>query len=283
MIRRRTLLVAGAALALLPYQAVATPVPLKRAGGHLLIPVTVRGRTVDAVLDTAAEVSVLDTAFARSIGVRGGKRATAQGSGAARIETRLVKGVVLQVADLTLRPEHVAVLDLGDIGRRLIQRPVAMILGRELFDASRIVVDLEAATLTPIGREREPAGERLTLTTRRGVEQVPVTIEGRPGTADFDIGNGGRVLVGEAFARRTGLLAGRPLGTIGGGGIGGEAQQTTLDLRSLVVAGQTFETVPAAVDANPEAADANIGTAILGNFALGVDFAQRAVWLDPRS
>lgn len=284
MINRRALLAAAAAvLAMVPGCAAANTVALKRAGGHLLIPVTVAGRTVDAVLDTAAEVSVLDTTFARELGLRGGARATARGSGAATIETRLVKGVTLSVAGLTLRPAAVAVIDLGDIGRRLIQRPVAMILGREFFDASRIAVDLQAATLRPVDRSEAPRGVRLALTTRRGIEQVPVTIEGHAGTADFDIGNGGRVLLGGSFAARAGLLTNRPTGRIGGGGIGGEALQTTLTIGHLELAGQRFEAVPAAIDANPEASDVNIGTGILGAFNLVVDFSERAVWLDPRS
>ena len=283
LIDRRFLIAAGAALALLPGPSAALPVQMKRAGGHLLIPVTVGGRTVDAVLDTAAEASVVDQAFAAQLGLRSYRTATARGSGAASIQTRLVKGVVLQVAGLTLHPRFVAVIDLGDIGRRLIGRPISMILGREFFDASRIAVDVDAATLTPLDRSREPAGRKLVLTPRRGVEQVAVTIEGIAATADFDIGNAGHVLIGEAFAARHGLLKGRPLGSIGGGGIGGEARQTTLALKSLDLAGRRFTNIAAAIDANPDAADCNVGTQVLRSFGIVADFARRAVWLDSRA
>ncbi|QXQ07067.1 retropepsin-like domain-containing protein [Sphingosinicellaceae bacterium] len=282
-IDRRFFMAAGAALALLPGTAGAQPVQMKRAGGHLLIPVTVGGRTVDAVLDTAAEASVVDKAFAAELGLKGYRTATARGSGAASIQTQLVKGVVLQVAGLTLRPRFVAIIDLGDIGRRLIGRPISMILGREFFDASRIAVDVDAATLTPLDRSREPAGKRVALTPRRGVEQVAVTIEGIAATADFDIGNAGHVLIGEAFAARHGFLTGRPLGSIGGGGIGGEARQSTLALKSLDIAGRRFTNIVAAVDANPEAADCNVGTQVLRSFGIVADFARHAVWLDARA
>ena len=283
LVGRRTFLAAATALALLPGPAGARTVQMKRAGGHLLIPVTIGGRTVDAVLDTAAEVSVVDRAFAAELGLRSYRGATAQGTGAATLQTRLVKGVELSVAGLTLRPKFVAVIDLGDIGRRLVGRPISMIIGRELFDASRIAVDVDNATLTPLSRDTEPAGRRLALTPRRGIEQVAVVVEGIATTADFDIGNAGHVLIGEAFAHRHGLLKNRPLGDIGGGGIGGKARQTTLPLKHLDIAGRRFNDLVAAIDANPNASDCNVGTQVLRAFGIVADFSQRAVWLEPRT
>lgn len=283
MIDRRILIAAGLA-ALLPLPAAAGTSRLRVTPDRLFLPASVNGRAVEGLLDSGAEVSVVDAAFAERLGLTHHRTATARGSGAATVQARLVKGVTLNVAGLTLRPKFVAVLDLSDISRRLTRSPINLIVGRELFDAARLRVDIEAATLTVLDRDRrEPPGMRLPLTGHRGIEAIPVAIEGRDGMADFDIGNGGRVLIGKAFAARHRLAQGRPTTQIGGGGIGGEAMQTAFTLRHLDIAGVRLTDVPVAIDANETANDANIGLAVLRRFGIVTDFPRRAVWLDPRT
>ncbi len=109
-----------------------------------------------------------------------------------------------------------------------------------------------------------------------------MTIEGVPGHADFDLGNGGTVLIGADFAARHGLLGGRPTRVIEGGGIGGAARQIGFTLAALDVAGTRFADVPVAIDTSPTATDANIGVRLLRRFAIVTDFAARSVWLDYR-
>ena len=281
-IDRRTALVGGAAL-LLPSRSVGGPnvTPLRLVGDRIYVTATLDGVTTEALLDSGAEMTVVDRAFAARLGLDDGTPATARGTGTATAAATLVGGVEIRVGGVTLRPATVAVIDLADISARLAHRRIDAIVGRDLFDAARLAIDLRRGTLTAIGRRREPAGERLTLTGRRGIETVPVTIEGRSAQADFDLGNGGRVLVSGNLAARL-LRDGRATATVGGGGIGGETVQRTLVLRDLVVAGRRFVNVPAAVDASPSAADANLGVRILRNFAIITDFAEGAVWLQAR-
>ena len=281
---RRSLLAGGAAALLWPRPGgAAEPTRLRIAGDRVFIPIVVNGRRVEALLDSAAEASFLDTRFAAALGLEAGVPATARGSGAGIAAARLVRGVEIVAAGLTLRPAAVGVTDLSDVSRRLAQRDIAMVLGRELFDAARLAIDLVAGTLAVLPRQGVPPGVRLPLTAEHGVECVPVSIEGQPGLAEFDLGNGGRVLIGQAFARRHGLLSdARPRSTIGGGGIGGEVTQVAFSLRGLDVAGHHFADVPVAVDANGNAADANIGVRVLRQFRIVTDFAASAVWLAPR-
>lgn len=287
-IDRRALLAAGAALVALPACGAADPAvtPLRVAGDRLYIAASVNGVAVEALIDSAAETSILDTEFAARLGLRRGEPVTARGTGAATAAATLVRGATIDVAGLRLRPREVAVIDLGDIARRLGRGPLPLVLGRELFDAARLRIDIAAATLTVVASTATPAptpaGVRLPLTARRGIETVPVTIEGLPASADFDFGNGGTVLIGAAFAARHGLLAGRSTGAIPGGGIGGETTQTTFTLRHFEIAGARFADLPVAIDASPTASDANIGVRLLRRFAVTTDFAARGVWLDDR-
>ena len=288
MIVDRRSLVAGAATLLapallVPAAARAGPVTrLRIAGDRVHLPASIDGRMVEALLDSAAETSVVDRALAARLGLRGGAPVIARGTGAATTDATLVAGVELFVAGLRLRPAAVGVIDLGDISRRLGGRPIELIIGRDLFDAARLAIDLDAATLATVASRATPRGVRLPLTTRRGIEGVPLTIEGVAAQADFDSGNGGTVLIGADFAARHGLLDGRPTSTIAGGGIGGEVRQTTFTLRTLDLAGHRFTDVPVAIDASPTAADANIGIRLLRRFAIVTDFRARVVWLDYR-
>ena len=280
---RRNIL-AGAMTLLAPVTVGAGPrvTPLRLIGNRIYLTATINGIATEALLDSGAEMTVLDTGFAARLRLGDGTAVTARGTGTATTQAALIAGAEMHVAGLTLRPETVAVIDLGDISARLAHRRIDAIVGRDLFDASRLAIDLSGGTLVPIGRRREPAGDRLTLTGRRGIETVPIRVEGFAAQAEFDLGNGGRMLIGKAFAAARGLPGRRPTTRIGGGGIGGETLQTAFVLRHVDIAGQRILDVPVAIDASDTAADANIGVALLRRFRIVTDFAERAVWLQAR-
>jgi hypothetical protein len=263
--------------------------PAAKAGGRrltvirnrLFLPVSVNGHRARALVDSAAEASLLDTAFARRIGLVAGDAVTTRGSGG-DADAALAKGVVIEALGLRLGPLTVGVLDLSDVGRRLVKAPLPVILGRELFDAARIRVDVAKAVMQTVPHGREPGGLRLPLTTEHGVETFPASIEGHPPVATaFDLGNANEVLVGGDYAQELGLLADRPVVEKPGGGIGGETLRKTFTLRSLEIAGRRFRDVPAALDAHSSATKLNVGVPILRNFGMVADFAGRSLWLTP--
>jgi hypothetical protein len=53
-------------------------------------------------------------------------------------------------------------------------------------------------------------------------------------------------------------------------------------LKSVRIAGVTFHNVRAAIDEQPNAADANVGVKLLRQFRIVTDFPAKAVWLEPR-
>jgi hypothetical protein len=166
-----------------------------------------------------------------------------------------------------------------------LHRRLDVILGREVFDAARLSIDIEGRRIAVVDRQREPRGVRLELVTEHGIETVPVRVESAdPVRATFDLGNGSQVLVGAAFAQRMGYLGdGRQVTTQRGGGLGGETTRQVFRLRTLEVAGKTLADVEAAIDSNPSASDLNIGVSVLRHFRITTDYAQHAVWLEPRN
>lgn len=253
-------------------------------GDRLFIPARLNGiETRDALLDSGAELSLVDQAFAQQAGLVTAGTETARGTGGEE-EVTFAQGVTIEAVGIRLENRPVAVLDLGDIATRLVGSPVTMIVGRELFDAARLAIDIENGTIAAVGRDQVPVGLQLTMDTHNALQTIPVAVEGgAPVQAEFDLGNGSEVLIGAAYAERAGLLApDRIVGQKSGGGIGGEVERDLVVLAELEVAGVTFRDVPAAIDRTDNAGDVNVGVRILRNFGITVDFAENAVWLEPR-
>lgn len=257
--------------------------PLELFNGRLFVDATLNGEPVRALLDSGAEMSVVDDDRAARLGLVPNGAAIARGSGAQAMEARFARGVTIAAAGVTLADRTVAVLDLGEVSARLIGRDVALIVGRELFDAARLRIDIEGGRIDRC--TCAPRGVRLGVTDRRGIPTVPVTIEGgEPVQADFDLGNGSGVLIGRAYAERIGVAApDRIVARRSGGGLGGAVERDIVVLRGLTLAGREFREVEAAIDPAPDAADLNIGTSILRNFIITTDFAEGAIWLEPRA
>lgn len=250
--------------------------PLVIDNGRLFVQVKVNGTPTEALLDSAAEASIVDPKFAAAAKLPQGEEITIKGSGG-EAKARIIEGATIEFLDKTIPIEALVISDLGEISQRLIKRPTQAIVGRELFDAMPLAIDLEASTVKLA--TGSPAGTKLPLTGHAGVESIPVMVGSITGQAEFDLGNGSGTLVSRAFAQKTGLTV---TGKKAGGGIGGEVIRDTTVIPALSVAGVTYRDVPASIDDQPSADDLNLGTSILKDFLITTDFKQRAVWLAPR-
>ena len=260
------------------------PLSLAR-GSRLTIAAKINGHSLTALLDSAAEATIIDRDVARELKLDHGPAVTGQGSGNASFEATLINGVTLEALGLVLKDQTVAVADLSDVGRRLLHHRIDAILGREIFDAARLSIDIEGGRISVLGRDHEPRGVRLDLVTEHGVETVPVRVEsGELVRATFDLGNGSQVLIGSVLASRMRFLTdGRKVTAERGGGLGGEVERPVFRLRSLEIAERRFTDVAASVDPSPSASDVNVGVSILRHFHITTDFANHTVWLDPRN
>jgi len=267
-------------LALLALAAPASAEPLELFNNRPFVAITINGRAATALLDSAAEMTMLDDDFAAGLGLAATGGATAHGSGAEAMQARFADHVAIRAAGAAL-DQRVAILDLGEVSSRLLGRNVDMLLGRELFDAARLRIDYAAGTIERF--EGEPRGVRLPVGEHRGVPTFPAAVEGQaPVEAVFDTGNGGEVLIGRSYAERIGLAApGRIVERSSGGGLGGARRRDIVILGTVTVAGRTFRDVRAAIDPGATASDLNFGTSILRHFRITTDFANRSIWLEP--
>jgi hypothetical protein len=253
---------------------------LELRSNRLFMPVSINGVKVEALLDSAAEMTFIDPTLAGGLGLKAEGGAIAKGSGG-HSPVQFAKGVSIEAAGVQLTHLTVALLDMTDLSRRLLGSELRVVLGRELFDAARVEIDISRGTIRSLDAAVEPKGIKLPLTSHHGVESLPCRVEGVATMADLDLGNGSEVLIGKTFAEQHGLLdPGRVVERKFGGGIGGTVVRDIIVLESLEVAGVKFENVRAAIDATDGAGEINIGTSILRRFVLTVDYAERAVWLE---
>lgn len=256
--------------------ATASAEPLREERDRLFIAAEVNGVPVEALLDSGAELSVADTAFAQEAHITGGDEVAMRGTGAGESRARIVEGVRISAAGVTLDHATIAVTDLRDVSQRLVGRPLRFVLGRDFFDSGRWSVDLQNSRISP-SSSAEPAGRRLSLASSKGIETIPVLVNGLSATADFDLGNGSDVRISKALSDRLGL---QPVGMEPAGGIGGAALTPVVFIPELAVAGRTFRDVRAHVSPSSDGADLNVGLRILRNFRMVIDFPGHAVWLE---
>lgn len=245
---------------------------------RLFLPVEVNGHRIEALLDSAAETSVIDPSYAQELGLTVAGQAIQRGSGGTTVAR--FAHVSVRAAGVTMKDLTIAVVDLSDISHRLVGAPIRFILGRELFDAARLRIDIDAGSLTALGAHDQVPGSPLPLTEHAGIVSFPVHADGIAAAADFDLGNGSQVLVGKAFAERQGWLAsGRIIARRKGGGLGGEIERAVIRIGALQLAGTTLRDIEADVDPLDNAGELNLGVKILRQFIIVTDFAQHRIWL----
>ena len=64
-------------------------------GSRLMIDAKINGHPIRALLDSAAEATLLDRRFARTLKLNGGKSVAGQGSGQAAFDATMIDGVKL--------------------------------------------------------------------------------------------------------------------------------------------------------------------------------------------
>ena len=140
-----------------------TAIPLKEARqtGHHLISATVNGMEGVFVLDTGANMSVVDVDHAARFGLveTRGVRGGATGLGGSNIARQtLIKS--LSLGPVRIRLQRMVLTDLGAIGDALAPLAggaVHGLIGQDVLKEHRAVIDVERPILYLIEKDRDPA------------------------------------------------------------------------------------------------------------------------------
>ncbi len=266
-------------------------IPFDLYGGRLILfPAKVNGHEVTAVLDSGATTSVLDRAFAASIGL-----SAANNQDIAGLHGNVLAGFVPKVSaeagDLTLKGLTVASLDVAPMSK-VAERPLLFFLGDEVFN--ELVVDIDFAgrkleflnpqslrkppNATPVPLLRTPSG-MATVVRVEGGALIPV---------DFDLGDGLALEVYSVYSGPAKLLRDRRISASLSSAVGGERADTVAVLRQVDFGGVMFANVPTTFPEmgtaeEPAAIAGRIGVGLLRRFRLMVDLPENRLYVVPNT
>jgi hypothetical protein len=258
-------------------------------GNRVIIEARINGQVSEALLDTGASVTVLDKAYARSIGIKEGRKVTGRGAGGV-VEAEVVTGVTLEVAGMRFDDMTISVMDMGPVARA-IGHPLNMVLGREFFNSAVISIDWAGNKLqvsAPKQFARKAESTELTLKRVGPFNTIPVSIAGaEPIDALLDLGNGGALVLPKTYWGTRPELAHLPFAESRIGGVGGMHSARATTVPKLNLAGATFSAIPATLSDKGNDHDptqmANVGIGLLKQFHVDLDLGRNRIYLTPRT
>ena len=265
--------------------AAASPAPIPFDFVHdqqILFPTTINGHPAEAWLDSGASATVVDAAFARQIGLPPGVPVAANGV-SGRISGASMTVVQMATGGAAPSPRPAVVMDMGAVAAA-VDRPVQVILGRDVFEASVVDIDFARRQLRLIPREafQPPRAAPLPLKPSGTLHSIPISVQGRPLEAVVDLGHAGALMLDRKTADGLGLTPAAHASTEIGVGADGPREHLVASLDGVAVGGLSLRGVPTTfVDQLSSRAPANVGLQILSRFEVILDFKGERAWLLP--
>ena len=242
---------------------------------------TLAGRPADAIVDSGASVHLIDTAFAARLGLSGGRAGIARGLGG-DVDGMFYDRQTLSLGGFTLTNQSFLAIDLGGLSRAN-GRAIELVLGRPLFEASRITFDFPGRTMTLDAAA--PTSKPLALRDTGTMSLFKLRLDHGPAVpAVFDLGNPGTLSLSPELVDRLPELGNRPQGAALVSGVGGGALAKRVTLGHVALGSLDLAAVPAelvSARGTPFAGRANAGLGLFKSMRVTVDMAQGALWLEP--
>ena len=260
--------------------------PLPKDGGLIALPARVRGAQVQAIVDSGAQYSAVDSGLAERLELPAATPIPMVAFGVSGGPS-LARGVRLD-ADLgafALKGLRAATLNLHPLSA-LTRQPFSLLLGRDFLRA--VVTDADfperrITFLSAAGWRPPPEARAVTARLQSGGLMVEVRIEDAPPLeVMLDTGATGGLALSEDAASAAGLLDGRPLRRNQSVTLGGISQDGMVRARRIVFAGEVFEDVDVQIyrpAPGSPAPDGLLGLAILERFRVVLDLAGGRVFL----
>lgn len=269
------------------YASELAPVPFELfRGSRMFMNGTINGVGTQMMLDSGASMTVLDTAFARKIGVKGDRQMPIAGA-AGSSPGEIASNVSVGIGPVRLDGSDVIIMDLAPIASA-IGRPIPVILGHDALEAGPVTIDFQKRFMqfTAASRFKAPAGAtKVALGWDGPFRAVKIGVAGSPPiNATLDIGNGGTIVLAKSYWKDQRAIATIPSAETQIGGVGGMkiARKTTLPW--VEFGGQRLAAVPAFMNEDPKALPtegANLGIEMLKPFVVTLDYAHDTMYLQP--
>jgi predicted aspartyl protease len=271
-----------------------TTVPLE-IDGMVVVTARLNGRAFDFILDTGGH-NIITPDAAKALGVKPVGAGASGGAGADTLAQQYVRIDTLQIGDALMRDQHFYVLPFSYATTERGQRePLAGLIGLELFERLAVRIDYPAKRMTLrsfADAGKEPSIGKGTTVPIVFDDDMPLLkgrISGREGLLALDTGNSGTTVVQALWAKANGLAdtMKRGVETVSYG-TGGASRNWASRLDSVEVGNTVIRRQIARYAEDPAGAfssrteAANIGTDLLANFVIDIDYSRHVIWFAHR-
>ncbi|MBV8150593.1 MAG: aspartyl protease family protein [Candidatus Eremiobacteraeota bacterium] len=292
------LLVASSAAVSRDAAATASVVPFELIGNHIYVPIEARGtaggpvQTMRFVFDSGA-TALLTPQAAHALGLEPHGDVPMRGSGEDVEHGQRTRVAALRLGSATLNDVRAGVLSLPAAVTELGSGPpVGGLIGQEFLRRYVVKIDYVNRLLTlasPSEFVTPTAGRAIPCTINGGMPVVSAELDGRTGTFVIDTGNSTSIALLTPYVEREHLreFYASHVHRILGRGVGGYFHGDAARAASFVIGG--FALHDQIVDLSSQRAgffastsvDGNLGTGVLRNFTVTLDYPHRMVYLDP--
>lgn len=256
------------------------PVPLDIVHNHLLFQARLDGHDVWAMLDNGAQRTLVDTGFAKSIGLSMGRAVAVARTATGSLERRVVSDASIDLPGQVSFRSPVSVVDLSVVSKTL-GRPISLIVGKDYFGvlSFQIIPANRTLEVGSSGTLNVPAGTPF-LVLKNDTPQLDIEIDGKPATVAVDLGADGVIGLSHAAFARLGL---NYLPSVEGKMVGAEGN--AVSVKSVLAKRVTVGPIEASgvtVAEQPVMAsdgDGHIGMGFFSRFNFAIDVKARRIWL----
>jgi hypothetical protein len=262
-------------------------IPFEYLLEHIFIPVTLDGKTRLWVLDSGAGISVVDSSFADTLGLKGEGDVVGQGVGGT-VSISFVKLPPYVLEGVRFDSQTVGCLNLQPIiGPMGIK--VAGILGYDCLSRFVVKVDYAHRKLSlydPKTFAYSGAGVVLDAPLNDNLFTIPITVDGSlSGRCALDLGSGD-VTLNYPFARDNALLGKKGVEVMGRGAggtmVSREVQFETIELAGYTINRPVIEITTSDLEGTFGGSEVvgNVGNYLLRHFVIYLDYANQKVTVE---
>ena len=263
----------------------AEDIPFKFIGRHLYLHVNIEGDKNLWCLDSGAEISVIDSAYAAQLGLK--PEGNIKGRGVAKtIRVAFVKLPPFKIPGIKFNSQKVASIGIKELFYSYFGLEVVGILGYDFL--SRFVTKIDYANRKisfyhPDTFQYKGKGHTIDAPLKSNTFTVPITVDGKyTGKWSLDLGAGGMDFH-YPFAEENGFLTRKGVDRIGAGA-GGSYKSRTIQFNTIEFAGFTVEK-PQIVFPLQEIKGAfsdteligNVGNTLFRHFVMILDYKRQQV------
>jgi hypothetical protein len=256
---------------------------------HIVLPVSLSGRTISVLFDTGGQNS-LSPAAAHSLQLHSSGTMNIGGSGGTEAASIAAVGT-MGIGRAALKEQRFIVLPLPyQFLHPTRELTVAGVVGAEILANFRVRIDYadRTFTLSPFGERFKSTAITVPFLSDGSHPYVRASIDGAQGLFGIDTGDSGGIVVFEGFARRHHLFTARGIRYVGLG-VGGGDKEDAYRGHRFELAGVSMERPvvhvprPSGTDVTSASIAGNIGADVLSRFTITFDYRARTVTFEPNA